>query len=497
MGEKPESLSDRLHLFQQQGYSYALDGNDLSSYRLDEATWHVLRAVQRSCAHEPPVSDADVSTAMDDLRSTGLLTTRSPIEPSPTPSPPPGLCLSAVDFHVTNDCNLRCKYCYGLSDTVRYVHDASAMTAETARAAIDFLVVHTDRRRGLGLIFFGGEPLLNFDVVQETVHYAKLAFKEAEKPIHFSMTTNGTLLTDAVIAFLNEHRVSIMISLDGPPESHDVLRPTRSGGSSYAAMLPGLRRLLESRKGNVTSRATVCSANRDMVALLDHSQKLGFRRTVMCPESSVLNHPFKLDPKSYEREYERLADYVTGTFVTHDPNVPTPFDQLLPMLLFRRAKYRPCGLARDYLAISPGGDLYPCHRFMGDPAFRLGSIRHGLEQGCRDAFVSLPRSCDSCWARMICAGGCRHQHYAATGILGRVAPRECKLVRHLIEVTVHMCFELEDRAETCLSEWVDGLKTVVQRSQPTPEVQEMHAAPHSSGGSRSEFTTREKGGESI
>jgi uncharacterized protein len=393
-------------------------------------------------------------------------------EPAPATPPVPGnrnnnIVISAADFHVTHNCNMRCKYCYGLNENVDYLTNACDMSVQTAHDAVDFLVRHADPKLGLNIVFFGGEPLTNFPVVKETVRYAKEIFEQQKKRLSFSITTNGTIMSDEILDLLNREKFGVMVSLDGPKEVQDILRPMRDGQSSYDRVIPNIELLLKSRNGQITSRATICSINIDLVALAKHFKRIGFVHAVLSPESRVLTHEYQSNVKGILSAYERLADYVVASYAEGVPHIVEPFRQLLLTLFVNEKRLYPCGAGRTYVAISPTGDIYPCHRFMGDSRCRIGNISSGIEPEKTEVYwrrnAREARTCSKCWVRYLCAGGCAHTHYQHTNDVARESREECRMIKRIVELGVYMAFQMQERVASQLERWMQAEKTLFEK----------------------------------
>jgi len=441
----------------------------MDAFKLDPISWQILCAMRKKTNMRPISPKRTFDRCLRRLVRMKLI--KQEQEPALTTAPVPrksnNIVINAVDFHVTHGCNMRCKYCYGLNDNVDYLRNACDMSVQTARDAVDFLLKHADPKLGLNIVFFGGEPLTNFPVVKETVGYAKSIFEEQKNRLSFSITTNGTIMSDEILDLMNREKFGIMVSLDGPKEVQDILRPMRDGQSSYDRVIPNIELLLRSRNGQITSRATICSMNIDLVALAKHSRRIGFAHTVLSPESRVLTHEYQSNIRAILSAYEELADYVVASYVEGVPHIVEPFRQLLLTLFFTEKRLYPCGAGRTYVAISPTGDLYPCHRFMGDSQCKIGSIYSGIEPEKTEVYWRRnaweAKTCSKCWVKHLCAGGCAHTHYQDTNDVARASREECKMIKRIVELGIYMAFQMQERVAPQLEQWMQAEKTLFEK----------------------------------
>lgn len=328
------------------------------------------------------------------------------------------------------------------------------MSEETARRAIDFLVENSGRRRNLEVDFFGGEPLLNFDVVKKTVAYARSIEKEHGKNFRFTLTTNGMLIDDEVIDFVNRECDNVVLSLDGRKEIHDAERKTTDDKGSYDTIVPLFQKLVRARGDkSYYMRGTYTYYNRDFTKDIFHIADLGFKELSMEPVVASSDSRFALHeedlPALYD-QYEILAQemlrrekegrgfhfYHYNIDLTHGP------------CIYKRISG--CGSGTEYFAVTPAGDLYPCHRFVGEDAFCVGNIFTGIErEDLREEFKSCNvyarEECRDCWAKLYCSGGCAANAYHATGSIKGVYEMGCKLFRKRMECALWLQIALAER----------------------------------------------------
>lgn len=459
-----------VHTFRVKGIHFAYDSFSMDAFKLDPISWHILCGMRKRTNIQSISSKRMFDRCIRRLVRMKLI--KQEQQPAPTASPVPSnrnnnMVIKAVDFHVTHNCNMRCKYCYGLNESVDYLRNAHDMNVQTAHDAVDFLAKHADPKQGLNIVFFGGEPLTNFPVIRETVRYAKRVFEEQEKRLSFSITTNGTIMSDEILDLMNVEKFSIMVSLDGPKQVQDILRPMRDGQSSYDRVIPNIQLLLKSRNGRVTSRATICSINTDLVALAKHSKDVGFAHAVLSPESKVLTHEYQNNLRAIMSSYEKLTDHIVASCVEGTPHIVEPFRQLLLTLFVNEKRLYPCWAGRTYVAVSPTGDIYPCHRFMGDAKCKIGSIYSGIAPEKTEVYWHRnsmeARACSKCWVKFLCAGGCAHTHYQNTNDSAATSREECRIIRRIVELGVCTAFQIQERAGAQLERWMQAEKTFFER----------------------------------
>lgn len=353
--------------------------------------------------------------------------------------------IKALCLHVAHTCNLTCSYCFARQRN--FCGEEALMSAETGKAAIDFLVARSGERHNLEVDFFGGEPLLNWDVVKEIVRYARSIEKEHNKNFRFTLTTNGMNIDDEVIDFCNREMQNVVLSLDGRKEVHDRFRKTSSGKGSYDMVVPRFKKLVE-RRGDrdYYMRGTFTAANTDFLKDIIHMADLGFTQLSMEPVVIRPGEPNGLteeDLPEIFRQYEELA---LEMLRRRKEGRPFTFYHYMIDLTGGPCIYKRisgCGAGTEYMAVTPWGDLYPCHQFVNDPEYKMGNIYEGiLNTEARDEFKlcnSYARpECRDCWARLYCSGGCSANSYHATGSIKGVYEYGCKLFKKRIECAIMM-----------------------------------------------------------
>lgn len=358
--------------------------------------------------------------------------------------------VKALCLHVAHDCNLACKYCF--AGEGEYHGERGMMTLEVGKAAIDFLIKNSGNRKNIEVDFFGGEPLMNFEVVKGVVDYARSKEKEANKNFRFTMTTNGVLLNDEIIDYLNENMYNVVLSLDGRKEVNDKMRPTRNGKGSYDVILPKFKELVEKR-GNKQYylRGTFTHHNLDFAEDIIHMADAGFNEVSVEPvvAPTTMDYALQMDDiDSICNEYERLAKEMLRRH--KEENGCFNFFHFMidltggPCVHKRLAG---CGSGTEYLAAAPNGELYPCHQFVGMPEFKMGDVWEGVvNTEKREEFgkcnVYSKEECTSCWAKFYCSGGCAANSYHFKGNINSVYEIGCELQKKRLECAIGLKAEM-------------------------------------------------------
>ena len=351
--------------------------------------------------------------------------------------------IKAMCLHVAHTCNLNCSYCFASQG--KYHGERALMSLEVGKRALDFLIENSGTRRNLEVDFFGGEPLMNWDVVKQLVAYARQREKECGKNFRFTLTTNGMLIDDDVIDFANREMNNVVLSLDGRKEIHDRLRVDYAGNGSYDRIVPKFQEFVR-RRGDKEyyMRGTFTHANPDFTKDVFHMADLGFDRLSMEPVVCAPDDAAALTDEDIQvvlKEYEKLAVEMIERKKAGKPFVFYHYmlDLTGGPCIYKRLSG--CGSGTEYVAVTPWGDLYPCHQFVGEEAYKLGDIWQGVTNGAvREEFrgcnaYSRPE-CRDCWARLYCSGGCAANAYHATGSIGGVYKQGCELFKKRIECAI-------------------------------------------------------------
>ncbi len=448
-----------IHQYQLGGYNIVLDVCSGSVHAVDELAYdmialyeqfpkdEVLRQITEKYGAQPDITSDDIAECYDDitaLKEQGKLFAPDTFEPiagklkEKTAGVVKALCL-----HIAHTCNLNCSYCFASQG--KYHGDRAVMSFEVGKQALDFLVANSGTRRNLEVDFFGGEPLMNFQVVKDLVAYARSIEKEKGKNFRFTLTTNGLLIDDDVIDFANRECSNVVLSLDGRKEVHDRYRVDYAGNGSWEKIVPKFQKLVKAREGkNYYMRGTFTHANPDFLEDIKVMLSLGFRELSMEPVVAAEGDPAALtedDMKIVMEQYEKLAELMIRRRKEGDPF--TFYHYMIDLTggpcIYKRISG--CGSGTEYMAVTPWGDLYPCHQFVGEEKFKLGDIWKGVDNtAVQDDFMACNvyarEECRTCWARLYCSGGCAANAYHATGSVRGVYESGCKLFRKRMECAI-------------------------------------------------------------
>lgn len=383
----------------------------------------------------------DAGAVFEGLLSRGLLVPGVPAGHCPMPALQTTVPLTSLVLKVTDDCNFGCLYCYH-DPQCRPRTRSLAMTPRTAERAIDFLMEHSGPARCVTLVFFGGEPFLNLPLLSFAANYGRSRAAARGKEIGFSITTNGSLLTDDAIRFVSEYDVTVTVSIDGDGEVHDRFRRFRDGTSSYDTILPKVRRLLEiPRRRPVVARVTALAGAEDFPSIIDHLLGLGFSEVGVAPVTTgdPRHQMGDEDMARLLEDFEALARRFTveatrGRFFGFSNLI-----DLLVALHEGEVKNHPCGAGLGLFSVDPDGRLYPCQRLTNDESLCMGDV-HGrtdwtkIGEFRRDAETGRLEPCKDCWARVLCAGGCHHEALVRQGAVMRPNLHYCDWIKTWISI---------------------------------------------------------------
>lgn len=443
-----------IHRFENNGFFIVLDVHSGAVHAVDELAYALLGYFDGPLPESCPLHVLDAMSekyAADDIQETygellelqenGLLFSEddyAQFADRMVSSPLKAMCL-----HVSHDCNLRCKYCFAGQGI--YGGKPQVMSFDVAKAAIDFLIEKSVGRRHLELDFFGGEPLMNFDVVRQTVAYAREREKEAGKEFRFTMTTNGVLLNEEIMDFLNTEMHNVVLSLDGRPEVNDAMRPNAGGKGSYAGIVPKYQQFVAKRGDkDYYVRGTFTRNNLDFSQDVLHMVDLGFDQVSVEPVISDPSLPYSLreeDLPAIFEEYDRLARIV----LQRKPE-GKGFNFFHFMLDLDQGpcaikRLRGCGCGNEYCAVDPEGKVFPCHQFVGQPEWQMGNVLTGeydLEQKARFARSNVynKEKCRECWAKFYCSGGCNANNQQYEGDILKAHTFSCELEKKRLECAI-------------------------------------------------------------
>ncbi len=460
---------NRIHHFRFDDLCIVLDVNSGSVHVVDDDTMFLLDLLEAGTAWEEALAQVaqrtdeetarDIGDAINELIDAGMLFSSADFSDY-TPHTEP--IVKAICLHMAHDCNLRCGYCF--ADSGAYGGGRSLMSAEVGKAAMDFLMKASKHRTHVEVDFFGGEPLLNFEVCKEVAAYGRKVAAEHGKVLKLTLTTNGVLLNDDVIRWMDDNKIDAVLSLDGRPEVHNRMRRFVGGGPSYEPVVKNFLRFAEGRNPETDwyyLRGTYTHYNPDFAQDVIHmADDLGFTELSMEPVVAPESAPYMLteDDKpilleNYDtltRHYLKRRQEGRGYDFYHF-NVDFDGGPCLPKRLAG------CGSGHDYLAVSPEGDLYPCHQFVGEEDYKMGTVFTGIvkpEIAARfqEATVLTKPTCMNCWARFNCSGGCHANNIRYGGGLNEPYSYGCDLQRKRIECALYLeckrLLDAEEAAET-------------------------------------------------
>ena len=446
-----------VHQYKLNGYNIVLDTCSGSVHVVDEVAYDIISMYKGKSTDEivkyildtyknEEISENDVLECIEDVRSleaAGKLYTPDTYEGMAFDFKNRNTVIKALCLHVAHTCNLNCEYCFASQG--KYHGERALMSFEVGKRALDFLIENSGTRRNLEVDFFGGEPLMNWDVVKELVSYARVQEKIHNKNFRFTLTTNGILVDDDVIDFCNKEMSNVVLSLDGRKEVHDRLRKDYQGRGSYDIIVPKFQEFVKRREGkSYYMRGTFTHNNVDFTNDIFHMADLGFTELSMEPvvcspdDASALTES---DLPILFEQYEILAKEMINRKKTG--NGFTFYHYMLDLTngpcIYKRISG--CGSGTEYMAVTPTGDLYPCHQFVGDTKYLLGNLWDGVtNKDIQNEFklcnAYARKECDDCWAKLYCSGGCAANSYHASGKITGIYEYGCELFKKRIECAV-------------------------------------------------------------
>lgn len=445
-----------IHQYKQGGYNIVLDVSSGSIHVVDDVTYDIIAdfenndkitVINNTKNKYPEISNEEIDECyclVEELRDNGKLFSQDSFaQISGKLKEKTSGVIKALCIHIAHTCNLNCEYCFASQG--KYHGDRALMTLETGKRALDFLVENSQNRTNLEVDFFGGEPLMNFDVVKGMVKYARSIEKEKGKNFRFTLTTNGMLIDDNVIEFCNKEMSNVVLSLDGRKEVHDRYRVDYSGKGSYDKIVPKFQKFVKERGNkNYYIRGTFTHQNPDFLNDIKVMLDLGFTELSMEPVVCAKGDKNELsydDLPIVMEQYEKLASLMLEK---EKEGKPFTFYHYMVDLTEGPCIYKRisgCGSGTEYMAVTPWGDLYPCHQFVGEEKFKLGDIWNGVtNKVTQDEFKSLNvyahNECKNCWARLYCSGGCAANAYHATGKIDGVYEYGCELFKKRMECAI-------------------------------------------------------------
>lgn len=443
-----------IHQYKNNGYNIILDVNSGSVHVVDEVAYDVIalyekmekpQITEQICEKykEEGVTAGDLEELYQDLeqmKADGTLFTEDTYKEGVIDFKQRQTVVKALCLHIAHACNLSCRYCF--AGEGEYRGDRSLMSFEVGKKALDFLVKNSGSRRNLEVDFFGGEPLMNFDVVKQLVAYGRELEKNHDKHFRFTLTTNGVLLDDDIIAFANQEMDNIVLSIDGRKEVHDYMRPNKNGDGSYDLILDKFKRVAESR--NQTKyyvRGTFTHYNLDFVKDVLHLADEGFEQISVEPVVAGPEEPYAIKEEDIQVICEGYDELAREMIRREKEGKGFNFFHYMIDLTGGPCVYKRlsgCGSGTEYLAVTPWGDLYPCHQFVGNEDFLLGNVDDGIvNTTIRDEFklcnVYAKEECRNCFAKFYCSGGCAANAYNMHHDINQPYEIGCELQKKRIE----------------------------------------------------------------
>lgn len=448
-----------LHQYKSGGMNIVLDTCSGSVHVVDEVAYDIISmykdhskdeivsAIMSKYSGRNDVTDEDIRICIDDVRAleeSGQLFTPDTYEPmAQTFKERSGNVIKALCLHIAHTCNLNCSYCFASQG--KYNGERAVMSFEVGKQALDFLIANSGTRHNLEVDFFGGEPLMNWQVVKDLVLYARSIEKQHNKNFRFTLTTNGILIDDDVIDFCNKEMSNVVLSLDGRKEVHDRYRVDYAGNGSWEKVVPKFQKLVAARGDkNYYMRGTFTHANPDFLNDIKCMLDLGFTELSMEPVVCPKDDPEALTPediKIIKDQYDQLAELMRQRRKEGRPF--TFYHYMIDLkggpCIYKRISG--CGSGTEYMAVTPWGDLYPCHQFVGDESYKLGDIWNGVsnherQEEFRSCNVYARPECADCWAKLWCSGGCAANALHASGSIRGIYEAGCELFRKRIECAI-------------------------------------------------------------
>ena len=450
-----------VHQYQLNGYNIVLDTCSGAIHVVDEVAYDIIamikdksaeeitREIMAKYGHREDVTEEEVRLCIEDVNALiaagKLYTPDTFADMAGTFKERSGNVVKALCLHVAHSCNLTCAYCFASQG--KYHGDRALMSFEVGKQALDFLMDNSGSRRNLEVDFFGGEPLMNWDVVKQLVEYARSVEKQRGKNFRFTLTTNGVLIDDDVIDFANREMSNVVLSLDGRKEINDLTRVDYSGRGSYDVIVPKFQKLVAARGGrDYYMRGTFTHANPDFTNDVFHMADLGFSELSMEPVVCAPDDPAALTKEDLEVVKEQYEILAKDMIRRKKEGKPITFYHYMLDLTEGPCVYKRisgCGSGTEYMAVTPWGDLYPCHQFVGEEEYKLGDVWNGVtNDALRETFRACNSytrpDCQTCWAKLYCSGGCAANAYHATGSILGVYEDGCELFRKRIECAIMM-----------------------------------------------------------
>ena len=441
-----------IHQYKNNGYNIVLDVNSGAVHVVDELVYDLIPFFEEKSTDELAEQFKDVYKEQDirdaaaeiqELKNAGVLFTEDTYKEKILDFKKRSTVVKALCLHIAHDCNLACQYCF--AEEGEYHGKRALMSYEVGKQALDFLIANSGSRRNLEVDFFGGEPLMNWQVVKDLVAYGREQEKLHDKHFRFTLTTNGVLLNDDILEFANREMSNLVLSIDGRKEVHDAMRPFRGGKGSYDLVVPRFQRAAKSRNQmNYYVRGTFTRNNLDFSRDVLHLADLGFQQISVEPVVASPEDPYSIREEDLPKicqEYDALAAEMVRRHGTKEEF--TFFHFMIDLTggpcVYKRLSG--CGSGTEYLAVTPWGDLYPCHQFVGEESFLMGNVFDGITNTeLRDEFkccnVYAREKCRDCFAKFYCSGGCAANSYKFHQSITDVYDIGCVMQRKRVECAI-------------------------------------------------------------
>ncbi len=441
-----------IHQYRNNGFNIVMDVNSGAVHVVDDVTYDVLELygtcpeddiVSRLSERYDPEEIRECHRELTELKEAGQLFTEDSYEPYVDRFANRPTVVKALCLHIAHDCNLACRYCF--AEEGEYHGRRAIMSYEVGKQALDFLVANSGTRRNLEVDFFGGEPLMNWQVVKDLVAYGRSLEQEHNKLFRFTLTTNGVLLNDEVMEFCNREMSNVVLSIDGRREVNDRMRPFRNGKGSYDLIVPKFRKFAESRdQDRYYVRGTFTHHNLDFSKDVLHLADLGFEQISVEPVVASPEDDYAIRPEDLPQLFDEYDALAKEMIERRKAGKGFNFFHFMidleggPCVLKRISG---CGSGTEYLAVTPWGDLYPCHQFVGNEDFKMGDVWNGVQQeAIRNEFKSCnvysKDACRNCFAKYYCSGGCAANSFNFHGNINDVYEVGCELQRKRIECAI-------------------------------------------------------------
>lgn len=443
-----------VHQYKMGGYNIVIDVNSGAIHLVDDLTYDMIAmyetsdkdAIFEELSKKYPDQASDLEEAwqeISDLIASEDLFSKDNYEPYITDFAKRPTVVKALCLHIAHDCNLACRYCF--AEEGEYHGKRELMSYEVGKKALDFLVANSGNRRNLEVDFFGGEPLMNFQVVKDLVAYGRSLEEKHDKKFRFTLTTNGVLLDDDIMEFANREMGNVVLSIDGRPEVHNRMRPFRKGAGSYDLIVPKFQKFADSRKQEkYYVRGTFTRNNLDFSKDVLHLADLGFKQISVEPVVAQKTDDYAIREEDLPQLFEEYENLALEMVKRHGTEKDFNFFHFMidleggPCVAKRLSG---CGSGTEYLAVTPTGDLYPCHQFVGNKDFLMGNVDDGVvNTDLRDSFKSCnvyaKDKCRECFARFYCSGGCAANSYNFHGDIHNAYDIGCALQKKRVECAI-------------------------------------------------------------